>query len=417
MKKISIPLVLCLFAGTACWPFDGGDALAAMTLRKIDKGRVEIERGAERIPVGEEDVPVEPGDVVRTFKGALAQVALEGDRLAWVGGTKHLVEGAPSGQMKIVDTMTVEAQTGTVMAETEEPMEVAFGDAVATAEDATFRIDRRSGSARAASYSGNVRLSAPGEANLTLDRLMEVPATAGDLRSPQPYRLNPEDPFDRRRLEEVIELEGELGQLSAGFATQLGRQKPDLAYFSALAGGKKKKVSVMRPYLKKPAIDLLLGFTVADNSQELPFAPALRRAFHYRDEGGSWGIVAAILRAQPRALVADLQDIVVGSRVVAGGTGNEARFDVAAAQNAALGTAPQPIDNTGGGSQPQAPSGGGGGDDGGGGGDDGGGGDEPEDPEDPPECTSGPECDVQEVRDKIFPSPSPTGVVDGALGG
>lgn len=410
MKKISIPLVLCLFAGVACWPFDGDDALAAMTLRKVNDGRVQIQRGAERIAVGDEDVPVQPGDVVRTFDGALAQVALEGDRVAWAGGTKQLVAGAPSAQMRIIDSMSVEAETGTVMAETEEPMEVSFGDAVATAEDAAFRVDRRSGSSRAASYTGTVRLSAPGEANLTLDRLMEVPATAGDLRAPQPYRLNPDDPFDRKRLETVIDLEAELGQLSAGFASQLGREKPDLAYFRALSGN--KNVSVMRRYLKKPAIDLVLGFTVAQNARAMRFPEAVTRAFRYRDDGGSWGIVAAILRSQPRALLADLEDIIIGSRVVAGGTGNDAEFTVAAAQAAALGTAPQPIEDGSGTTSTTDTSSG----DGGGGGG-GGGTEEPEDPEEPEECTSGPECDVQEVRDRILPSPSPTGIVDGALSG
>ncbi|HWC15095.1 MAG TPA: hypothetical protein VG929_10985 [Actinomycetota bacterium] len=413
MKKISIPLVLCLFAGVACWPFDGDDVLAAMTLRKVNKGRVEIQRGAERIRVEEEDVGVEAGDVVRTFAGALAQVALEGDRVAWVGGIKQLVPGAPSGQMRIVDTRSVENESGTVMAEADDPMEVAFGDAVATADDATFRVDRRSGSSRAASYTGTIRLSAPGEANITLDRLLEVPATAGDLRSPQPYRLNPEDPFDVRRLETVIDLEARLGQLSAGFANQLGRQKPDLAYFKALARG--KDVSVMRRYLRKPAIDLVLGFTVADNARGIPFAKAVPRAFRYRDDGGTWGIVAALLDSQPRALVADLQDIIVGSQVVAGGTGNDATFTVAAGQAAALGTAPQPPTGPGGTAAQPPPDGGGGGDGGGTDGGDGGG--DPEDPEDPPECTSGPECDVQEVRDRILPSPSPSDLVSGALGG
>lgn len=415
MRKISIPLVMCLLAGVACWPFDADDALAAMTLRKVNKGRVEIVRGMERIDVEVDDVPVQPGDVVRTFEGAIAQVALEGDRLAWVGGTKQVVQGGPSGQMQIVDTMSVETETGTVMAEASEPMEVSFGDAVATAENATFRIDRRSGSSRAASYTGTVRVTAPGEARVSLDRLMEVPATAGDLRAPQPYRLNPEDPFDKQRLENVIDLESSLGQLSAGFANQLGRQKPDLSYFRALSGG--KDVSVMRRYLRKPAIDLVVGFTVADNARGFRFPDAVKRAFRYRDDGGSWGIVAAMLRSQPRALLADLQDIVVGSRVVAGGTGNDPQFTVAAAQAAALGTAPPP---GGGGStdpdpnQPPPDGGGGGGGDGGGGG---GGGDEGEDPEEPDECTSGAQCDVQEVRDRILPSPSPTSIVEGALGG
>ncbi|MCA1708461.1 MAG: hypothetical protein LC808_36350, partial [Actinobacteria bacterium] len=70
MKKLTIPLILCLFAGAACWPFDGEEALAAMTLRRAGGGKVEILRASEKpIIVGQEDVAVQPGDVIRTYGG------------------------------------------------------------------------------------------------------------------------------------------------------------------------------------------------------------------------------------------------------------------------------------------------------------------------------------------------------------
>lgn len=400
MKKLSIPVILCLFAGVACWPFGDEQALAAMSLRKLGEGRVEIVRGSEPIEVEGSDVSVQPGDLIKTYKGAQAQVALEGDRVAFLGGAESATPGVPQGQMRIIDPTSIEAETGTVVAEAQEEMEVAFGDATASSDDGVFRIDRRSGSARAAAYSGTALLSAPGEANIVLERLMESPATASDLRAPQPYQMDPEDPFDAQRLEEVITLEVKLGQLSAGLASQLGRQKPGLAYFRALADG--ANVRALKPHLKRPTIDLLVGFTVATTTEDHPFGRAVDTAFGYRDQGGTWGVIAAILRARHRSLVADLTDIAVSTGAVAAGTGEEVQFTVAAAEAAGT-TTNEPIDqdpgDRGGGDPepPDDPNGGGGGDDPG-----------DEDDDEPQDCSGGPECDVEEVRERFLPSPDPS---------
>lgn len=398
MKKLSIPIAICLLAGVAFWPFDGEQALAAMSLRKKGEGKVEILRGTEPIEVGTDDVPVEPGDLIRTYKGAQAQVALEGDRVAFLGGVGAALTGGPAAQMRIIDTKSVETETGTVVAEAKEPMEVVFGDATARSDNGVIRIDRRSGSARAAAYAGRAMLSAPGEANIELDRLMESPATASDLRPPQPYQLNPDDAFDSLHLLDVIELEQRLGQISLGLESQLGPQKPNLDYFRALAGG--KDVSALKPYMNRPTIELLLGFTVASNTDELGFAPALRQAFGHRDQGGTWGVIAAILRSVHRALVADLTSIAVSTNAVAAGAGENAQFTVAAAQEATEGgiapVEPVPGDDPGG-EDPEPP-------------DDPGGEDpEPPDDEEPAEdCSSSAECGVDDVRERFLPSPDPS---------
>lgn len=399
MKKISLPLALLLIAGVACWPFDGEQALAAMSLRKQGEGRVEIVRGTEPIEVGGEDVPVEPGDLIRAYKGAHAQVALEGDRIAFLGGTSATAGGLQA-QMRIIDTISVEAETGTVVAEAEEAMDVVFGDAVASSDNGVFRIDRRSGSARAAAYSGTALLSAPGEANVVLERLMESPSTASDLQPPQPYQLNPEDPFDAQHLPQVITLEQKLGQLSAGLASQLGRQKPKLAYFAELADG--EDVSPLKPHLKRSTIDLLLGFTVATTTEDYPFGRAVNDAFDYRDQGGTWGVIASILRSSPRLLVADLTDIAVSTGAVAAGTGEDVQFTVAAAEAADSGGTNEPIDPDRGDNDPRPPGNGNG--PGNGGNDPGGGGDD----EEAEDCGGGPECDAEEIRDRLLPSPGPS---------
>jgi hypothetical protein len=406
MKRLAIPLVMCFFLGVACWPFDGEEALAAMTLRKAGGGKVQIVRSPEEtIPVEGDDVPVQPGDLIRTYDGALAQVALEGDRVAWVGGIEQPTSGVPEAQMRILDTTSVESETGTVVAETKAPMKVRFGDATATSSNGVFRVDRRAGSARAASYTGTVRVAAPGEPNVTLDRLLESPATASDLRPAQPYHLEFDDPFDATRLEDVISLEKDLETQSAGFVAQLGKQKPNLSYFKALAGN--TDVGAVKKYLRRPTIDLLLGFTIAMNTDAYSFGEALAEGFDYRDKGGSWGVIAAILRSDSKLLLADLSDIIVASGAVASGTGDEAAFTVAAAQKAESGSFQD------GGSTPR--------DDGGvtqpppGGGDN----KPPAQDEDPPaqDCSGTADCAKEDIERRIFPSPepSPSDVIDGTL--
>jgi hypothetical protein len=202
-------------------------------------------------------------------------------------------------------------------------------------------------------------------------------------------------------LDEVITLEQKLGQISAGLASQLGRQKPGLDYFSALADG--VDVQPLRPHLRRPTIDLLVGFTVATTTEAYPFGRALGIAFDYRDQGGTWGVIAAILRASYRSLVADLTDIAVSTNAVAAGTGEEAQFTLATAE-AADSASNEPIDQDpgdGGGTDPEPP------DDPGGGG--GGGGTDPGDEDDEAQdCSGGIECDAEEVRERFFPSPDPS---------
>ena len=132
-------------------------------------------------------------------------------------------------------------------------------------------------------------------------------------------------------------------------------------------------------------------------------------AFEYRDQGGTWGVIASILRSSPRLLVADLTNIAVSTGAVAAGTGEDVQFTVAAAEAADSGGINEPIDTDPGANDPQPPDDG---NDPGNGGNDPGPGDDDEEAED---CGGGPECDAEEIRDRLLPSPdpSPTDFMDG----
>ncbi len=394
MKKLSLALAVATLAGTACWPFSDDAALAEMTVRRRE-GKVQVIRAGEIIEV--KDVfTLEPRDVVETGNGSLADLRLE--------GTRRLVMTSETN-LRIKDSTAVEARTGSVLAETEDPLEAAFGNVVVQSSDAVMRIDQGIVTARAGVYRGRVALSAPGEDTLEIGPLYEAGVTANDLpRAPRPYRLEESDPWDRQWLEDVVELEEELTQLTQGLKSQLGGSKPTLAYFRELADG--DDVGFMKRYLSKSPTALLVAFVIASHT-DMPLEKAFRRAFSLFEAGAKWGVVAKILGADFNFLIADLEDIVLGTTAVAGGSGGRAAFTVAAAEAAEAPTAGavsapgprQPPPDADGPPDERSPKD-----------------DDKKKPKEPAdECSDVVECAEEDIKDKLQPSPTPTptpGVLD-----
>lgn len=389
MKKISIFLTLCLAAaGVTYLAASRRGAIKDMTLRPLG-GVVNLVRDGEEKSV-KGDVSLQPGDVIYTTESGRATLKLEGERRAWMLGTSEVA---------VVDETSLESRTGHLRSRASgEEMTIEFDGIIATASDAHFRIDQGFGSARAASYEGDVHLAKAGEPRLRLDGLFEAEVAAASLpTSIRPYRFDVADEWDSQILEDVIALDEDLSQLGQGLASQLGRKRPPLGYFRELAG---RKVSFMKGYLKQPTEDLLIGFTVAENSVIRSLERSFEMAMGYRDNGGRWGIVASILEVKPKALVADLKSVIVATGAGGGGGQSEPQFTVASASDALSGSGP------GGGTlgSPDDPDGGGDG------------GDKPKDKKKPPgdasDCGEGLECDIEELQDQLpgggDPSPSPT---------
>lgn len=395
MKRIAIPLALALFAATACWPF-ASDEQGDMTVKKVSgAGRVEILRDGETIAVSDPE-PLEIGDVVSTSGSALARVKLVGE---------DIVNVADDTEVRIESTKAIEGplHTGSLVADTKGAMRVEFSGVAATSSGGVFRIDKGVASVRAGTYSGSWRLETPGQPRVALSKLFEVQAAASALRGREPYRLDPSDSWDRVYLKDLVALDEDLTPLARGLQSQLGGSRPDLLYFRALA---KQDVGFMKRYLSRPTIDLLTAFVIANHSPG-PMGPDFVRAFRLADDGAEWPVVAGILDASFDPLVAELSNIAAATGAVAGGTGNQAVFSVAAAEA---------VNDAGPGDAVVVPPGD---DNPGNGGDDdpniGGGGDDPDvqPSESPDDCSSGPECDVKDVIDKVpKASPSPTSLLD-----
>lgn len=400
MKKLIIPLAVVVLAAGACWSFGGEDELGNMEIR-AQAGKVMIHRAGEVIEVGSDNVPLEPKDVVKTGGNGLAALKLEDNRS---------VKMQPNAQIVIDSTRSIESERGSVLVDAPVSTTVELDGAQALAAKGIFRIDQGFGTTRAASYSAALRLVSPGQSQLMVTPLHEATIAAGELPGARkPYQLDANDPWDQDQLQEVIELENELDLLSKGFSRQLGNDRPNIAYFSALSDG--DKVSFMRPYLKRRPVDLLIGFTVADNDRDRSLKASFRQAFHLYDQGATWGITATILEVAARPIVAQLEDVIIGTGVVAdGGTGDEPAFTVAAGQE---GSGDQPpgqsdtFDSVGGGEDSVGGSDTGNDDEEPGGGE--GGGEQQKDCE---------ETDVEcQINRQLSPSPSPSDVLDGVVGG
>ena len=399
MKKLAILLTFALLGATSAYVVAvRSDAIAEMSIQRID-GPVTIIRDDETIQVQGTEA-IQPGDVIETTQSGRARLRLTGSRLGWL---------QPQAEISVVDDSSLALLRGSLRAKTKESMAVTFDGITASTDGAHFRVDQGFGSARASSYSGKLSLAKPGQPRLVLGSLFEAPVAAGDLpASSRPYRVDERDEWDDEILQDEIALDYDLGLFGDGLAGQLGNSRPTVGYFSQLAG---KPVKFVKPYLKRNTVDLLIGFSVADNAKDASLKGAFKKAFRLRGDGGRWGIVASILRSPHSRLLADLEGII-GAGVAAGGggDGSEPQFTLAAAAEASGTTVAGGTISTTDGTT----------DTGGTGGDTGGGTGGEEEPE-PRDCESNqdPECLTEELQDTLggdpTPTPTPTSLTDRVL--
>lgn len=382
--QIAVGLVLTLFVGVAWWRFSDASELAEMTVKRRG-GVVTVLRAGEVIEVGD-STSLKPRDVVETHSAGEAVVRLEGNRLLTL---------APGSKIRIRDARSVESQAGSLLAETSDSLVVALGGARATTQSATFRVDRGISAARVGSYEGRVTISAPGEERLVVGRLFQASPSVNFMpETAVPYDFNAADPWDRLHLEEVLALQEELDQLSAGLDAQIARQRPGLDFFAALEKG--ADVSFMKPYLRRDPINLLVGFTIASHDDGA-LASSFRRAFSLYDQGAEWSVAAAIMEVKLQAVLADLEDIA--SVAVLAASGGDDSFTAAAGALADAGetpggpgTEPDPTDAPPGTNPPptQPPP-------------------SPSDKPDPPEeCENFVDCTSEDIQEGLDPSPSPS---------
>ncbi|HYY44256.1 MAG TPA: hypothetical protein VE975_03610 [Actinomycetota bacterium] len=420
LRRLMALVAASLLAAPGCWPLNDRAVLSPMSLRERT-GAVYVIHEGKATPV-EGSASISPSDVIRLGPGAAAEVRLEDDRHALLKG---------EGRTQIISGGALRSARGSVLFHGGDPLTVQLGDVRAVGAGGLYRIDRRFASIRAASYRGSLTLESPGQPSQKVPALYEVSIAAGAFSSaPRPYQIDPRDPWDQVHLESVLDLDVQLEKLATGLRNQTGGRRPGAAALTALLGqhpGAQGDKALKR-YLRIPAADLLIGVGVAKRSP-FPLPAALRKTFLLRDQGASWGNDAALMRADPEALVASLDRIVSGMGVVAGrDPGTDLALSRLAGEgrgNAGSGANPPGDEGTAGGREASGgstgtPSSGGspGGSGGSGGSGDSGGSGGFGDPEDSggsggsggsgdDGCTDLVDCTLDEIG--VTPSPSPSG--------
>ncbi len=314
MKKIAIALSVALLAATAYILVGGDDGLGEMTLKRL-RGDVTVARAGEIIELDDE-TGIEPGDRVTTGSQGRAELRLRGGRV---------VEMAPGTILTVVSSTSVDGLAGSLLVSSEGRDEVAvgFGGVAATTTEGMFRVDLGTGSSRVGVYDGRISVSSPGDSDVTIERFFET-AVAGNKRvlQPGPLQIDEGDAWDQIHLSDVLALDARITKLGNGLASQLGGSRPGVDYFSTLADG---PVGFVKPYLSDERVpDLLIGFTIARNSDSA-IRSAFVRSFDLRGDDGRWGVIARIMSAPERRLVAQLGR-TVGTGILTADAAKETSF-------------------------------------------------------------------------------------------
>lgn len=295
MRPLPILMTVALLAAS-CGDSSVAPLESMQVQRTSEDGAVEVRRGTETIEV-EGGFDIEPGDVVATSGGGTAQLRLGGDRR---------IELAPGSSLEVLDDDSVESISGSLLVSTGPPTDVSFSGARAAASDGDFRVDTRMTTTRVGSYGAKVIVSAPGEPRATLTSLFQASVAAGDVSRAMPYQFADDDEWDRKRLADVISLDEDLRRLAAGFENQLGRSRPDLDLYRDVTG--RRDIRFMKPYLRRPPSDLVIGYVVANSSGD-PLKEAFASVLSLRAADGAWGVIAAIEEVDSGPLVAQVEGL------------------------------------------------------------------------------------------------------------
>jgi FecR protein len=391
MRKLALSLSLALIALTIFAFVDADEGLSEMTLKRLT-GDVTVIKGGETREVSDES-GIEPGDRISTGSEGRAELRLEGARG---------IELAPRSQIEVLSTSSIAGRGGSVLGSSDEgdAVTVEFGRVSASSDGGRFRVDLSTGSSRVGVYEGSAAVSAPGETAAPIDRFFQADVAGNErVLEPSPLQIDESDAWDQIHLNDVLSLDERITKLGDGLATQLGGARPSSGYFDELVS---TPVDFIDGYLRDRRVsDVLIGFTIARNT-DAPLQESFERSFEYRNEGGKWGLIARIMDAEERELVAQLGRTIIDTGILAADADDEGPAfgaDSASREGSRGGTSggPSPGTSTGGGSGSSggtpAPGSGGGG------------GGEPEPPEQPPEEEGG--CGLQ----------NPIGCLEDPVGG
>lgn len=271
-----------------------------MSLRVLE-GEAQLIRDGQRTAVSSE-VDVATGDRILLSDGIAELRLLEG----------RLFE-IEDAEVEITGNSEVMLSSGKLLADLSAAGRVDFEDAVAFADKGSFRVDRGLGT-RVGVYSDDVSVAGDG-VDLDLPRYREAVVAGGVIpTAPSPLRISSSDRWDRRFLEEALELDARLTNFGRGLEAQLG-SLAGLSFFQQVAPGG-LGVGFLEPFLSSRRSDLLIGLMIAleaGGPGDLPGTFA--RIYDLWSRGASWGLIAVEFGAGANGLFSLLLDAIAGAGV------------------------------------------------------------------------------------------------------
>lgn len=265
---------------------------------KVLEGKAQLFRGGSiRTVRGEAEV--RRGDRIQLSSDGIAELQLASGRLFELS----------RADLEIETTTRLGLVRGEVLANLAAPAGVSIGELDVFSGKGAFRIDR-SLSTRIGVYEGEAELQ-DYAGRLGIPRLRQA-TIAGDVvpRAPKPLRIDPNDAWDRRFLQEALDLDVRLTNFGRGLEAQLG-SGGGIAFFGRVIA-EETDLGFLVPFLANRRSDLIIGLAVASEGTRSPDALAERfnHAFGLWTEGATWGLIAFEFGVGQASIFARLLDIV-----------------------------------------------------------------------------------------------------------
>lgn len=305
----------------ACTPGDRG---SGGTMRMdVLEGTATLTRGGKTDTVRGE-AGLAPGDHIALPPGTVAEIRLDRGRLFEADGATLEVTGRSALRL----------DAGSILAGLTAPATVNAGNAEVEGRRGAFRVDRDL-STEVGVYEGTVTLRGAGQ-SLTIPALRRAVVAGGVFpRAVRPLRIDQADRWDRRYLQDALELDARLTSLGRGLEAQLSGVSA-LEFFRLLVPSLDARVLAGLVEAHRRS-DLLIGLLLAaEAARGGRLQDAADRVFALRADDASWGLVAHELGVDQVSLFERLLGAIRRAGIVVGGRGP------AAIQRPAPAPAPSP---------------------------------------------------------------------------
>lgn len=297
---------------------------------KVLRGSVQLLRGDFKETI-RSDAGVRAGDRLVQSKDGIAELRLASGRLFEIA----------AADVRVPSQTEVTINRGDLLATITAPAKVGGEGIEVTSKKGVFRIDR-SLSTRVGVYTGAVRLRSNAQ-SLDISRLRQA-IVAGSVvpRAPKPLRIESSDAWDRRFLQEALDLDVRLTNFGRGLEAQLG-DGGGPAFFARIMPG--SELGFLGPHLGSRRSDLLIGLAVsaeAAKSESSSLADVFNRAFGLWIEGATWGLIAYEFGVGQPSIFSILLDAVRRAGIRIGGGPAVARSSPTPRPTPAPGPAPSP---------------------------------------------------------------------------